>query len=230
MLLSAPAGQPGGSVELDLSWGAQYWLLPAAGESILARFNCLSISAGVALDQHGAPSATSAAEVFTVVPAFKGAGTLVLTSRRLIGLLLMGSSLQGEVDGNRGQLLAFQLALREMSEVALIRKRGTFSSKETGIWVGCKDESLLAADLDQTISEQRRPSKTDRAAVTRQIVAAAAEAQRPHASTGEEQAMLERALSGQWEESSDELIARLPAPISLPAASERQQRDADDAA
>jgi len=176
---------------LDVVMGERYWIEASPGETIVGRWMCSSLKGSEPSAEDGEGS----------LPVVDGSGFLVLTSKRLVGSLIKGTSIVGPAE--RGDDVAvFALPLSALTEVRLMRTSGR--SKDMAVTIRFAG-GALDADLDMGLNEHRRAQPSDKREGARLIVVTAAETLRdvadPH--------VLDRAVSGDWELDGDDLVARL---------------------
>ena len=184
--------RPGSHEELDLRWESQRWIVASPGESVLARWICTESMCVLPTDG----GATT---------VFRGAGIWTLTTRRLVGLLSTGESLEGQIGRNGALFVA--LPLSEVSSVSLLREQSSRGFKEKAVTVDMPRSSVML-DLDRVIDERRRASKEERVEGMRRIVRAVADAKRPGASA-DLVVTLDKAVAGEWELEETDLVAEL---------------------
>jgi len=139
--------------ELDLRWGARFSLIPPQGEAVLARWSCDVVICGIAPRLDGTAPAEAPSHPTKYVEAFSGDGLVILTTRRLVGMVMQGVALATPVDVEEGQVLAFSLPLNAVETVSLHRVPENGAMDDAGIDVFTQSGSLLFADLAQRIAE-----------------------------------------------------------------------------
>jgi hypothetical protein len=187
--------------ELDAQIDSKLWLVPAPGERIVGRWTCLLVMSMV-------PAQIGAGEM---VEGFRGAGAVMLTSRRVVGTLIQGESGGRQLDANRGLVLCYSFDLRELDEVSLTQKKGSFGAvKETGLLLNGSDGSLLMCDMDRSVDERMRSSRGSRAEAMQRIIGQAIAAR---GASPSDAPWLAAAAAGRWEmDAEGDRTARLVPP------------------
>ena len=169
---------------LDLRWGARFSLIPPQGEAVLARWSCDVVICGIAPRLDGTAPAGAPSHPTKYVEAFSGDGLVILTTRRLVGMVMRGVALATPVDVEEGQVLAFSLPLSGVETVSLHRVPENGAMDDAGIDVFTHSGSLLFADLAQRIAEDDTIDTESVRIGMDLILGAAAAAARPKASPG----------------------------------------------
>jgi hypothetical protein len=217
----------GACAQLGIEWAEQFSLIPADGELIRTRWMCMVVIAAVSVDAGGFPATKGSRRGSGSCIAFSCAGAVVLTSQRLVGLLLQGESILGDIDGRGSCVLVFSVPLADISVVALQREA---HGKERGVMVGTVAGGDLFVDLDGVVDERHRARRQQKSDGIRKILTAITEAWRAGVSA-QDSDLLQRALDGAWLADGDDLVAplaRLELPeVAQPAppARDRQKRD-----
>jgi hypothetical protein len=195
----------GACAPLAIQWAEQFSLIPAHGELILTRWMCTVVIGAVSVDAAGFPTARDTGRGSGSCIAFSGAGVIVLTSQRLVGLVLQGESVLGDVDGQGSRVLVLSVPLADVSVVTLQREaRG----KERGLMIGTAAGGTLFVDVDRVVDKRNRARRQQKSDGMRTILTAIAEAWRAGVSA-QEPDLLQRALDGSWLADGDDLVAPL---------------------
>ena len=224
-LAAADLSRRGACEPLRIRWAEQFSLMPGDGESIRTRWMCTQVIGAVSVDAGGFPIVRGSDRGRESVIAFSCAGAVFLTSRRLVGLLLQGESVLGDIDGAGAGVVVFAVPLADISVVTLQRKaRG----KERGVTLGTVVGGGLFIDIDRVVDERDRARRQQKSDAMRTILTAIAEAWRVGVSAQDPE-LLRRALEGAWLPDGDDLVAPLarldlperarPAPPTPPAPS-----------
>jgi hypothetical protein len=182
---------------LDVHWSAHFHLQPGEGELPVARFLCIDARGGGSVDDLGAPPRASAASAFLPIPLFRGNGVVLLTTQRVIGLLLSGVSVAGDFDEKRGELFTFTVANQDVAAVTLQRERKLFGVKDRRIKLGLAEDGTLLLELWKQVDETNRARSVEQPAVMHQFVDCIADARLIDANPTEQE-LLTRAKEGDW--------------------------------
>jgi hypothetical protein len=190
--------RPGRHEALGITWESQRWVVASPGERVVSRWICTQAVCVAPTDDGPAT-------------LFKGAGIWTLTSRRLIGLLSTGESIEGRVADNAA--LFVTLSLAAISSISLLREASGRGFKEKGVTVET-ERCALMLDLDRNVNERRRPSKQNLTEGMRLIVQTTVEL-KGSAASPETRELLDRALRGEWQLDDDDLVATLGPPLAI---------------
>ena len=204
-LAAADLSRRGACEPLRIRWAEKFSLIPDDGESIRTRWMCTKVIGAVSVDAGGFPIVRGSDRGRESVIAFSCAGAVFLTSRRLVGLLLHGESVLGDIDGAGAGVVVFAVPLADISVVTLQRKaRG----KERGVTLGTVVGGGLFIDIDRVVDERDRARRQQKSDGMRTILTAIAEAWRVGVSAQDPE-LLRRALEGAWLPDGDDLVAPL---------------------
>jgi RNA polymerase subunit RPABC4/transcription elongation factor Spt4 len=187
---------------------------------------CTQVVGAVSVDAVGFPTKRGSDRGRESVIAFSCAGAVFLTSQRLVGLLLEGESVLGDIDGTGAGVVVFTMPLADIS-VATLQRRAR--GKERGVALGTVAGGSLFIDIDRVVDERDRARRQQKSDGMRTILTAIAEAWRVGVSAQDPE-LLRRALEGAWLADGDDLVAplaRLDLPHGVQAAPPAPRRQTD---
>lgn len=191
-------------------------VVTSQSEWVIARY-------GVAAAAWAAPQREPLASTTSIrlVPTFDGVGELVITSRRLAGVITHGTAVTGDVPTGPGAHLAWDFALTDIAEVGLDeRQRWHGATDQVGLRVWCFEPAaaMLRLDISTVVDESGRESRLeDQREAMRLLVGAACDA-RMASADDDERVRLAEVRSGRWNVEGHTVTAEI-APVPTPGSS-----------
>ena len=185
----------------DLAVDEMGFVVVPEPERVLGRFLCLG-GVTVAIAEDGRPHRLALGESgrFRMVTVADGGINVVVTDRRIVGVVQEGDSLWGPVAFQRA--LLWSLDLRDIDDVTMEVKSGLLGTKEKPVIIG-SHLPMAGISLDvfaiPEVGGGGRKTKSSRQ-LMEVLVAAAASAQMASLAAGSPRSVaLEKLRSGQWE-------------------------------
>jgi hypothetical protein len=191
---STPDG-PGNYAPLGVRWAARHWPVPNDDEQVISRHACLRAVGFGVVDEDGVPFRMSQSGAGSAGTLFKGAGMVLFTTKRVVGLLIMGESPLGTVAESSGKHIVFSIPLHEIEEMTLMRTQGAFKAKDRGLRFVLAQFGGLGLDLERTIDESRYAHKLRYDELFEHLVAAIVSASTTSASPAD-RVLLDSAATG----------------------------------
>jgi hypothetical protein len=191
---SSPDG-PGNYAPLSVRWAERSWPIPGDDEQVVSRHACITALGFGVVGEDGVPFRISQSGAGSAGTLFKGAGMVLFTTKRIVGLLIMGESPLGAVPESSGKRILFSVPLEEIEEMTLMRKQGTFKAKDKGLRFVLAQFGGLGLDLERTIDENRYAHKLRYDDLYERLVTAIVAASAASASAAD-RVVLDRAAAG----------------------------------